>query len=74
MTHLHILLDDKLKALDKERRWKEYNAHCNLMFKNTLLEKANLTKLRLLIKAELLEETMNTCAICLNKYKFCIIS
>ena len=74
MTHLYILLDDKLKALATDRRWKEYNTHCSLISKNTLVKKANLTKLRLLLKEDLLEEKMNTCAICLNKYEFCIIT
>ena len=75
MKHSFILLDQQLKFLARERRWKEYNTTCSIRCNNNLLLKVNLTIIRswLLEDEEYLDNKTNVCAICLNKYDYCIL-
>ncbi len=74
MTHHHILLDTKLKMLAEARRWKEYNTECSIRSKNIIIQKVDIVKMRNIVEQELLEELNNVCAICLNRYNFCLVS
>jgi hypothetical protein len=74
MKHSFILLDSKLKSLAEERRWKEYNSLCRILCKNKPIEKVNIVKMRSWINQDLLEKINNVCAVCLNKYDYCIVS
>jgi len=65
-THNCVLLNNNLKFLALQRRWKEYNSYCSL-FSNSVL-KANQYKLRNMMEKGLLEHLENTCAICLSCY------
>ena len=74
MTHSFILLDQKLKLLARERRWKEYNTVCSIRCNNKQLPKVDLTKIRSWLHEdyEFLDNKKDTCAICLNKNGCCI--
>jgi hypothetical protein len=76
MTHSFILLDQKLKFLARQRRWKEYNTMCSLRCNNQLSSKVDLNKMRswLLKDEKFLDNKINTCAVCLNKNGCCIVS
>jgi hypothetical protein len=63
LTHKCILLDEKLKGLALQRRWKEYNSYCSLFCNSTM--KTDHNKLRNFIEQGLLENLENTCALCL---------
>lgn len=73
MLHDHILLDTKLKMLAKGRRWKEYNTECSIRSNNTVLQKVDIVKMRNIVDQDLLDEMNNVCAICLDRYNFCIV-
>jgi len=63
-THKCVLLDQKLKDLVLQRRWKEYNSYCSLFCNSSL--KTDHNRLRNIAEQGLLEELENTCAICLS--------
>jgi hypothetical protein len=73
MNHPYILLNDKLKSLALARRWKEYNTFCYLQCNQKLKTKTNLVKLRYFINEDLLEGLTDSCALCLNKYNYCVV-
>ena len=64
-NHTFILLDDQLKILAVQRRWKEYNTTCCIRSNNMSLQKVDLDKLRNKLKFDQIEGLRNTCAICL---------
>jgi hypothetical protein len=68
-SHKYIILNDKLISLAYQKRWKEYNAVCSLQCNQTLKQKANQKKIKLMIDHGKLENVKNICAICLCKYK-----
>lgn len=71
-NHTFILLDEHLKVLAIQRRWKEYNTTCCIRSNNMSLQKVDLVKFRSKLKFDQIDELDNTCAICLyncNKNK-----
>jgi hypothetical protein len=64
-NHTFILLDESLKILAVQRRWKEYNTTCCIRSNNMTLQKVNLDKFRTKLKFNQIEGLRNTCAICL---------
>jgi hypothetical protein len=67
--HPYIVLDEKLKSLAFQKRWKEYNTFCGLQCNQSLKQKANQQKIKYMIDEGLLENVVGICAICLCKYK-----
>lgn len=71
IKHQFILLDNKLKSLAEERRWKEYNSLCYILSVNVSKDgvpKADQQSLLSLSRNGVLVDKCNVCAICIKRH------